>query len=149
IGLLNADDCYEHGTLEAVATALRCRSHAFAYGSVMRVDQLGQPVSITRPLPPSEFIRRCTKEGAFPHPSLFVCREVYQGVGVFDTAFRVAADRDFIARLILSGRSGVEIKRVLTRMRTGGASDRVPYLRDYIRIARKHRRSVVVAVWAF
>lgn len=60
-----------------------------------------------------------------PHPTLYVRRALYMQHGLFDTSFRIAADYDFVLRLL--GREGIEVRylpEVLVKMRVGGASNR-------------------------
>ena len=61
-----------------------------------------------------------------PHPALFFRRSLYEKFGVFDTQYRIAADYDFILRVLtqLAPEQVVYIPEVLMRMRTGGVSNR-------------------------
>ena len=59
---------------------------------------------------------------AIAHPGLFVRRRVYDEIGVFDLRYRLAADHDFIARLISRGRVGVFVDEPLACFRVGGLS---------------------------
>jgi glycosyltransferase involved in cell wall biosynthesis len=138
IGILNSDDHYEAGTLRAVAKTFVDTGADYAYGSVIRMDEAGRRVNVTHPLPPEEFGRKCVREGPFPHPSLFVRREVYQRIGAFDTDFKIAADRDFIARMIFSGHKGERLPGIVVCMRGGGVSDGLPRWSETRRVARKH-----------
>jgi hypothetical protein len=45
--------------------------------------------------------------------AFFFRRDVFQTVGGFDASLRMAADRDFMMRLALSGLTGIEIEQVL------------------------------------
>lgn len=60
-----------------------------------------------------------------PHPTLYVRKAVYDRLGLFDTSYRIAADYDFILRLLTT--KGIQIRyipEVLVCMRLGGASNR-------------------------
>ena len=59
-----------------------------------------------------------------PHPTLYVRRSVFESVGAFDTSLRIAADYDWMLRLLLAGHRVAYIPQVQVRMRTGGASNR-------------------------
>lgn len=138
IGILNADDRYAPDALECAARALTETHADYTYGSVARIDDAGRITSVTHPLSPERFAERCITQGPFPHPSVFVRRRVYDRIGTFDTGFRIAADRDFIARMILSGHTGAQMRATVAFMHRGGASDRLPIWRESRRVARKH-----------
>ncbi len=58
-----------------------------------------------------------------PHPSTFVRRELLLAAGGFDARYRIAADVDLMARLLLRDRASfATIPLVLTEFTTGGTS---------------------------
>ena len=60
-----------------------------------------------------------------PHPTFFVRREVYEKYGVFDTKLRIAADYDFMMRVLYKHTiSTAYLPQVLIKMRLGGESNR-------------------------
>lgn len=60
-----------------------------------------------------------------PHPAFFVKRDVYTQHGLFDTSYKIAADYDFILRVLgLKSISTVYLPAVLYKMRVGGISNR-------------------------
>ena len=60
-----------------------------------------------------------------PHPTFFVRREVYEKYGVFDTDLRIAADYDFMMRVLYKHKiSTAYLPEVLIKMRLGGESNR-------------------------
>lgn len=137
IGILNADDVYSAATLPKVAAAFTDQTIDFVYGSVMRVSPTGRRLSETHPIAPRLF-HKAWAQCVFPHPSLFVRRSVYDAIGLFDTDFRVAADRDFMARMIRKGYRGVQLEGCVAIMRSGGLSDKLPSFKETRRVARKH-----------
>ena len=59
------------------------------------------------------------------HPSFFVRRSVYEQHGVFDTDLSIAADYEFMLRVLERHRlKSAHLPKVLVKMRTGGASNR-------------------------
>lgn len=58
-----------------------------------------------------------------PHPGLMVKREIFKELNGFDTQFKIAADYDFIVRLLKGGYSGTFIYQPLVRFYLGGVSD--------------------------
>jgi GT2 family glycosyltransferase len=59
-----------------------------------------------------------------PHPALFLRRQVYERFGLFDTTYRIAADYDFMLRVLNSGIRVEYLPGVLVKMRVGGMSNR-------------------------
>ena len=60
-----------------------------------------------------------------PHPTLYLRREVYEEFGKFNTEYRIAADYDFMLRILSSRELKVHyMPDVLVKMRLGGASNR-------------------------
>jgi glycosyltransferase len=59
-----------------------------------------------------------------PHPTFYVKREVYERLGLYNTAFRSAADYELMLRyLYKEGISTAYVPQVLVRMRVGGKSN--------------------------
>ena len=126
IGCLNADDVFADARVVADVAALAEAGGAQAvYGDLDYVSQtdLGQVV-------------RRWRSGAFtpsrlafgwmpPHPTLYFRRSLLPAVGEFDTSFRIAADYDYVLRLLRQpGLKVSYLQRVLVKMRLGGASNR-------------------------
>ena len=60
-----------------------------------------------------------------PHPTIYVRREIYNRVGLFDKELKISADYDFILRMLKT--SGLKIyyhDRTMVKMRLGGISNR-------------------------
>jgi len=60
-----------------------------------------------------------------PHPTFFVRREIYNKFGLFDTTLRIAADYDFMMRVLFKHKiTTTYIPEVFIKMRIGGESNR-------------------------
>jgi len=60
-----------------------------------------------------------------PHPSFFVRRSVYKALGDYRTDLRIAADYEFMLRVMEKhGKRVAYLPEVLVKMRTGGESNR-------------------------
>ncbi len=72
------------------------------------------------------FHPKLLKKGWMPaHPTLFMRKEVYQKHGNFDLKFKIAADYDFMLRVLRdSALKFYYVPKVITKMRVGGASNR-------------------------
>ncbi len=128
IGLLHSDDLYPHPDVLSHVMNLS-EGYNAVYGDLQYV----QAVDTSKVL-------RYWKSGGFstaklsrgwmpPHPTLFLKKKLYDQVGKFDTRFNIAADYDFILRVL----SRTELRiiylpEVLMLMRQGGASSKVTNL---------------------
>jgi glycosyltransferase len=125
VGFLNSDDSYASADVLAQIARIATAQHAdVLFGDLVYVDP-------TRSKP----LVRYWRAGSFsigklrlgwmpPHPTLYVRRAAMARVGLFDASLRIAADYEFILRLL--GHPGVKvayIPQVLVKMRIGGASN--------------------------
>ncbi|MBC7893010.1 MAG: glycosyltransferase [Sphingobacteriaceae bacterium] len=127
IGLLNADDVYEHDCVlrEVVETFQRCPEADVVFGNLCYVSTSNL-----------ERIRRFWRTGPYregffenghvpPHPAFFARKRFYDGLGGFDEDFRLAADYELMLRGLRVQRCpSVYLDAVLVRMRLGGLSNR-------------------------
>jgi glycosyltransferase len=111
--------------LSRIAAAFDEPSVEAVYGDLHYVRK-DNPEQVVRYWRAGEFAGRRLGWGWMPpHPTLYVRRCVYEQIGLFDTSFRIAADYDFILRLLGREKRGVRyIPEVLVKMRVGGASNR-------------------------
>ena len=71
-----------------------------------------------------------------PHPSFFVKRNIYEKYGDFDLSLSIAADYDFMMRVLFKEKISVAyLPKVLVKMRLGGASNKS--LKNIIRKSRQ------------
>ena len=68
--------------------------------------------------------------GAY-HPAIFVGKEVYSRVGLFDENFKIEADTDFIYRCYVNNSQFVFTDDVLSNMADGGASNVIQIKKYY------------------
>lgn len=126
VGFLNADDIFDNrDVLAQVARAALDLSVDAVYGDLVYVAQT-DPGRLVRHWRSGNFVRSRLGFGWMPpHPTLYIRKSRLAKLGDFDTSFRIAADYDFMLRLL--GQPNVEVcyvPKVLVRMRTGGASNR-------------------------
>jgi glycosyltransferase len=126
VGFLNADDVLANdGVITDIVTeAQRAPAADAVFGDLVyvRSDDLDSVVRYWRS---GAFHRRSLALGWMPpHPTLYVRRTVLREIGSFDANLRVAADYEFILRLLTRPKIRVRyLPQVLVRMRTGGASN--------------------------
>lgn len=130
VGIVNADDVLMPGALDRACAAFAADECLdFVYSDVTIVDERTRPVGIFRARPDWLEGRATLWHGrdwrylvAVAHPGLFVRRKVYDRIGGYDLRYRLAADHDFIARLIDRQCRGRLIEEPLACFRAGGLS---------------------------
>ena len=142
VGFLHADDLYADNTvLEDVAVAFQDPDVDAVYGDLTYVQKadIGKVVRYWRSSP---FIRSNLAKGWMPpHPTLYLRRGVYERFGGFDLSYRIAADYDFMLRVLGAVNGKVTyLPRVLVTMRLGGESNRS--IRNIIRKSAEDLRAL-------
>lgn len=125
VGILNSDDFYRHSrVLQEVAEAFAADPELeVLMGDVDFVsdENLQEPVRTYRA---TGFRPWMFRLGFMPpHPAIFIRKSAYERVGLYKLGYRIAADFDFLVRLLLIDRAKYRIAGTQwVRMRTGGAS---------------------------
>lgn len=125
VGFLNSDDVYaSEDVIARVAKAFRKENCDASYGDLEYVDRNNIDKTI-RYWESGAYIAGAFRKGWMPpHPTFFVKREIFNRISGFNTDFRIAADYEFMLRVVV--RENVEpeyIHEVLVKMRTGGQSN--------------------------
>jgi len=126
IGFLHADDLLaDRNVLATIAAAFSQAATDGVYGDLLYVSKRN-PQQVVRYWRSCEFTPRLLAKDWMPaHPTLYLRRQVYRQFGGFDTSLRIAADYDFMLRVLCSGTLQLTyIPQVLVKMRVGGASNR-------------------------
>lgn len=115
IGIINADDWYEKDAVEKVVP--RIEGYDVAYGDL----QLWKDKE-------RDFIvkgnhHHLRNEMSVNHPTVFIRRQCYDRLGLFDEKYKCAMDYDLLLRLLTAGCRFVHVPEVLANMRWGGISD--------------------------
>lgn len=126
IGLLHADDCFANkNVLYKVNRAFEENNCDVLYGNLEYVK---------RDKPDKTF--RFWRAGAFknrklyfgwmpPHPTLFCRKEIFERYGMYNIEFKIAADYDFMLRLLKERNLKVcYLDNTLVKMKTGGESNK-------------------------
>ena len=77
-----------------------------------------------------------------PHPGAYICREVYEKIGYFDTSFNITGDFEFFVRIFL--KHNIYYKKtdkIIVNMSLGGVS--TSGLHSYIIITKEFSRSLI------
>lgn len=126
VGFLHADDVLASRTvIERIAKIFDDPTFDAAYGDLVYVSQ-SDPQRIIRHWRAGQFSLDRLKWGWMPpHPTLYVRRSLFEACGCFDARFRIAADYDWMLRVLSQPHVRLAyIPEVLVRMRLGGASNR-------------------------
>jgi glycosyltransferase involved in cell wall biosynthesis len=145
IGHLNSDDVYTPGTFAAVAEAFANPKIDAVSGGAEILDAQGRPSL--------RFVRRPEIALTFANVTLgaplpnarFFRRRVYDRVGLYDAQYRVAADREFLFRVALTGPRAVEMEKVFYQYRShadsltfgSNAAAEARWRDEYLAIAEK------------
>ncbi|MGQ1786645.1 MULTISPECIES: glycosyltransferase family 2 protein [unclassified Saccharicrinis] len=126
IGFLHADDLLDDdSTIETMLNVLKNKNTDAIYGDLEYV-QVNDPTKVVRYWKSKPFKPSLLKAGWMPpHPTLFLKKQVYDEIGLFNLNYKIAADYDFILRLFSNPNySATYVPMVITRMRVGGASNK-------------------------
>ena len=128
ICFLHADDFFADKNVisDVVAKFEECKTDS-VYGNLEYVSK-NDISNIVRVWNSGSFSLKKLHNGWMPpHPAFFVKKEVYDKYGFFDDSFRIAADYDFILRVLGKYKISISISylpKVLYKMRVGGVSNR-------------------------
>lgn len=111
IGIINSDDWYEQDAVEQAEKCFEGTDADVVYGEMWLVDQNGERAYHTWH---SRFP---------PHPSTFVKKKIYQQYGMFETGYRIAADRDLLLRFMTAGIHFEHIDAIFANFRKTGISN--------------------------
>ena len=126
IGILHSDDLFAGwNILETIARKFESSSIDLLYGDLCYVSN-DNPNEIVRYWRAGAFTQSKLPNGWMPpHPTVYVKRELFDKYGLYDTHYRIAADYDWMLRLLTKQTLDVAyFPEVLVHMRTGGASNR-------------------------
>ncbi len=123
IGILNSDDLFDNDkVLSIVLNAFLDTAIDAVYGDI---TYFGSDMNaITRYWKTGEYRENKLNSGwMIPHPALFVKKSIYEKFGAFNTDFKIAADYEFILRILKKYQIHVKyIPSVFVRMFNGGTS---------------------------
>mgnify|MGYP001466049436 FL=1 len=126
VGVLHSDDVLaDDDVLSHVADAFLQTGADLLYGNLCYV-RFENPEQIVRYWKAGTFSPSLLAQGWMPpHPTVFVRRELFQRFGGYDLRYRIAADYDWMLRLLSDESLKVTyLPEVLVYMRTGGVSNR-------------------------
>jgi len=126
IAYLNSGDTYTSvRVVSQMVEALSAKGVGAAFADVLIVDRYNMDRVIRR-YSSKRFSPAVMAYGIMPaHPSLFLRREIYRGVGEYSTDFRIAGDFELCLRVFVThDTSYVYLNEAIVRMPDGGLSNR-------------------------
>jgi len=120
VGLLNADDIFANNMVLATIVDRFEKDNCDAtYSDLIFMD--AETMSV-----PKRFFK--SNKGIYqlgwhpPHPTLYVKKDIYDKYGLYNIKYKVAADYDFMLRIMKNNIGLSYIREVLIYMRSGGKS---------------------------
>jgi glycosyltransferase involved in cell wall biosynthesis len=139
IGFVNADDgLYPEAAERIVETFLQENKPDYVYGIVDRINQQGEVIGQTKPVPEEHMNRKRFQEMPFAHPACFISKHVYNTIGVFDIKYAISADYDFVLRMMENGFTGHPVEFIIARFREGGRSGGLKTFMETLKVHKKH-----------
>lgn len=142
VGILNSDDFFtSKEVLQQVANAfIQDEKPDAVYGDVHFVhpENLNKCV---RYYSSKVFRRSLMKLGFMPaHPSFYLRRECFEKYGLYKTDYKIAADFEFLLRVIYKEKIKTQYLPIdMVTMRTGGAS--TSGIKSHLKIMKEHLRA--------
>ena len=118
IGLLNSDDWYEPGAVQAVLEEMQRSGADIACGRLQYWDD--QNRTYLTESDPAKLERGMT----VGHPTVFVRKDCYRRFGLFRLDLRLAMDYEWLLRAKSGGARFIVVDRCLANMQVGGVGDR-------------------------
>jgi len=143
VGVLNADDVLEPEILQEICDIFEKTNAGYLYGNVDRITKRGDKYGTIKSLPAERIAAGKYRQVPFPHPSLYVKKEVYHEIGTYDTSFKLNADYDFILRLLNTDFKSVYLDKSIARYRDGGKSSGIETFLERKRVWKKHGISFI------
>lgn len=142
VGILNSDDFFtSKEVLEKIANAFVQDTELEAvYGDVHFVNPTNLQKCV-RYYSSKIFKRKLMRLGFMPaHPSFYIRKECFDKYGLYKTDYKIAADFEFLLRVIYKAKIKTKYLPVdMVTMRTGGAS--TSGLESHKRIMKEHLRA--------
>ncbi len=133
IGIINSDDWYAEDIIEAIVQFWQQHPHTEClYGNYVSVEVDGNKEHIKEFSAPLVI--------SYPHPTVFVKKEIYDRIGLYDTDFSICADSDFMLRCQCNGIRFSYINKIIAYFRFSGFSQSARTGRTHWEVVRSLAR---------
>jgi glycosyltransferase involved in cell wall biosynthesis len=141
VGILNSDDIFfDESVIEKVVAAFaQDESLSCVYGNIQYFRN--NVNNVMRVWKTQAYYEGYLESGKVPpHPAVFVRRKVYEKIGLYKTDYKIAADLEFMIRLLKTYRlRSTFLNEFLVKMRAGGIS--TTGLRSYLVSTKEIKRA--------
>ncbi len=143
IGFLHSDDMYsDNSIVSSVMKLFLDKDIDIVYGdaSYFKKDRIEKVVRIYRS---DTLSKKNLAWGKMPaHPAMFIKREIYQKIGLFNTSYSIAGDYEFLCRLVMNYNArAIYFPKILVQMQVGGRSTQG--IRSLYRLNRETYRAIL------
>lgn len=124
VGLLHSDDFfYDQHTISEVVKTFENNKVDMVYGNGLYVNEKDTKC-IVRKWISGKYKRKAIKWGWLPlHTTVYMKRDCFKKVGMYDEDYQIAADTDFLVRcLFIENLNVYYLNRYIVKMRMGGLS---------------------------
>jgi len=121
VGILNSDDILaDEKVIERIVMEFEKSKCDCTYSDLVYKDENTMTFDVRR----FNNLKETKKIGWHPpHPTLYLKRTIYEDIGYFNISYKIAADYDFMIRLLKENKYKLSyIKETLIYMRAGGVS---------------------------
>ncbi|MFI3320925.1 MAG: glycosyltransferase family 2 protein [Rikenellaceae bacterium] len=124
IGLMHSDDVFHSTTtISDIVNQFNSQNIDILYGNGLFVDESNLD-RVVRNWVSGEFDRPKMRRGWLPlHPTVYIRRECFSKMGLYDESYKIAADSEFLLRYMYKSKFKIAyFDRYIVRMRMGGLS---------------------------
>jgi glycosyltransferase len=115
----------------------------YCYGGIILVGKKRESIYMPKNFDEkSEYLQRMV----FPHPALFVKKNIFLKIGNFNVNKKITADHEWCVRLIKSGVKGKKFDSPVVKFKLGGASLKLVAQFEVFQTALKYNRNIIIAV---
>jgi glycosyltransferase involved in cell wall biosynthesis len=127
IGILNSDDLYNSNSILEIVNEefQKDKNLQILYGDLVYVAK-NDISKIVRKWNSCEYYPDFFEQGNVPpHPSLFLKKEIYKTVGLFNLEYKLASDYEFMLRVFKNYSFKIKyLNQIFVKMRLGGATNK-------------------------
>ena len=114
----------------------------YCYGGIILVGKNKEIVYVPKNFDKnSEYLQRMV----FPHPALFVKKNIFLKIGNFNINKKITADHEWCVRLIKSGVKGKKFDGPVVKFKLGGASLKLSAQFEVFQTALQYNRNIIIA----
>lgn len=117
IGIINSDDWYERDAVEKAVNFFEHTKADLVYGKIFLVYPDGE-FKLVKKAP----LETIWYQMAVPHPSVFVKREIYEKIGLFNLKYEISSDYELLLRFYSKHVKFGYIDTAIAYFRVGGLS---------------------------